>query len=157
MGIVLELGQSSVLDFIVATPLADAPSPSMLHQRKHFYTQAASGLVNCHTKSVAHLDVKPNNMILADGVLKLCDFGFSARLHTKSRTLPVSPGAVYNRMYRAPELHTDEKKATSQSCFCTGFMYAAAAPASKLQVHTAAAPAPKLPSAHCSGSVAIPP
>ncbi|XP_054259607.1 cyclin-dependent kinase-like 4 isoform X2 [Macrosteles quadrilineatus] len=63
--------------------------------------QTLQGVAYCHQHNCIHRDVKPENILLtAQGVVKLCDFGF-ARL--------MSPGENYTdyvatRWYRAPEL-----------------------------------------------------
>ncbi|XP_046660050.1 LOW QUALITY PROTEIN: cyclin-dependent kinase-like 1 [Homalodisca vitripennis] len=63
--------------------------------------QILQGVAYCHQHNCIHRDVKPENILLtAQGVVKLCDFGF-ARI--------MSPGENYTdyvatRWYRAPEL-----------------------------------------------------
>ncbi|XP_045537749.1 cyclin-dependent kinase-like 1 isoform X6 [Papilio machaon] len=68
---------------------------------KQIIWQTLQGVAYCHRHNCIHRDVKPENILLtADGVVKLCDFGF-ARM--------ISPGESYTdyvatRWYRAPEL-----------------------------------------------------
>ncbi|XP_012275939.1 cyclin-dependent kinase-like 1 isoform X3 [Orussus abietinus] len=63
--------------------------------------QILQGVSYCHRLGCVHRDVKPENILItADGVVKLCDFGFARML---------SPGENYTeyvatRWYRAPEL-----------------------------------------------------
>ncbi|XP_069673262.1 cyclin-dependent kinase-like 1 isoform X2 [Periplaneta americana] len=63
--------------------------------------QTLQGVAYCHQHNCIHRDVKPENILLtAQGVVKLCDFGFARML---------SPGENYTdyvatRWYRAPEL-----------------------------------------------------
>ncbi|XP_033609638.1 cyclin-dependent kinase-like 1 isoform X2 [Cryptotermes secundus] len=63
--------------------------------------QTLQGIAYCHQHNCIHRDVKPENILLtAQGVVKLCDFGFARML---------SPGENYTdyvatRWYRAPEL-----------------------------------------------------
>nr|CAI5864572.1 unnamed protein product [Callosobruchus analis] len=44
-----------------------------------FSKDIAEGLWYCHTNGVLHLDVKPQNILVYDGICKLCDFGNSRR------------------------------------------------------------------------------
>ncbi|XP_034249899.1 cyclin-dependent kinase-like 1 isoform X1 [Thrips palmi] len=63
--------------------------------------QTLQGVAYCHQHGCIHRDVKPENILLtANGVVKLCDFGFARMM---------SPGENYTdyvatRWYRAPEL-----------------------------------------------------
>ncbi|KAJ9585944.1 hypothetical protein L9F63_020401, partial [Diploptera punctata] len=68
---------------------------------KQITWQTLQGVAYCHQHNCIHRDVKPENILLtAQGVVKLCDFGFARML---------SPGENYTdyvatRWYRAPEL-----------------------------------------------------
>ncbi|CAH2044639.1 unnamed protein product, partial [Iphiclides podalirius] len=88
-------------DHTVLHELEKYPSgcPELLS--KQIIWQTLQGVAYCHRHNCIHRDVKPENILLtADGVVKLCDFGF-ARM--------ISPGESYTdyvatRWYRAPEL-----------------------------------------------------
>lgn len=44
-------------------------------------------VVYLHDKSIAHRDIKPENILLnEDGIVKICDFGWSALIHTSRKT-----------------------------------------------------------------------
>ncbi|XP_065167547.1 cyclin-dependent kinase-like 1 isoform X2 [Atheta coriaria] len=73
--------------------------PESLTQQIIFQTLQA--VAYCHSHGCIHRDIKPENILLtANGVVKLCDFGFARML---------SPGENYTdyvatRWYRSPEL-----------------------------------------------------
>uniref|UniRef100_A0A7S0XCH5 non-specific serine/threonine protein kinase n=1 Tax=Chromulina nebulosa TaxID=96789 RepID=A0A7S0XCH5_9STRA len=51
---------------------------------KYFFQQLLGGVKHCHDQGVCHRDLKPENLLLQDGIdnatiLKIADFGFSAR------------------------------------------------------------------------------
>jgi len=56
---------------------------------KGFFRQLLDGVRHCHEQGVCHRDLKPENLLLTDTsesgtVLKIADFGFSARFATAS-------------------------------------------------------------------------
>ncbi|XP_032824862.1 serine/threonine-protein kinase mos [Petromyzon marinus] len=78
----------------------DAPLP--LATRLAYARDVAEALRFLHGRDIAHLDVKPGNVVLApDGACKLCDFGCSRRLSGETPR-PAAPGGTYT--HRAPEL-----------------------------------------------------
>ncbi|KAG9450093.1 hypothetical protein H6P81_010058 [Aristolochia fimbriata] len=60
--------------------------------------QIAKALQFMHERGIAHLDVKPDNIYMKNGVYKLGDFGFATLLN---RTLPVDEG---DARYMPPEI-----------------------------------------------------
>uniref|UniRef100_A0A1B6CAC5 Cyclin-dependent kinase-like 2 n=1 Tax=Clastoptera arizonana TaxID=38151 RepID=A0A1B6CAC5_9HEMI len=67
--------------------------------------QTLQGVEYCHQHNCIHRDVKPENILLtAQGVVKLCDFGF-ARLMSPGENYT---GYVATRWYRAPELLVED-------------------------------------------------
>ena len=122
VGLVLELGFVSLFDWLDENTLPQRPSETMISTRKQFFLQLAVALRHCHTRGVMHMDVKTNNMILCHVqprssddstqlMLKLADFGMAQAFSLEKGTLSVTPGQAYNRYYRPPECHTDDKKA----------------------------------------------
>jgi protein-serine/threonine kinase len=57
--------------------------------------------------NIVHRDIKPENLLLDDeGFIKLCDFGSSKFLQTKSQLLDEYIGTS---PYMAPEIHSHKK------------------------------------------------
>ena len=61
--------------------------------------QVAEGLAYLKTQKVLHRDIKSENLLLKDGVIKLCDFGFALRL-TDGGPLPTDMCGSYRYMSR---------------------------------------------------------
>ncbi|CAH1969406.1 unnamed protein product [Acanthoscelides obtectus] len=64
-----------------------------------FSKDIVDGLWFCHRNGVLHLDLKPQNVLVCDGVCKICDFGSSRRPNHER-------GFIYQGtlIYAAPEL-----------------------------------------------------
>ncbi|XP_063918965.1 cyclin-dependent kinase-like 4 isoform X1 [Zophobas morio] len=94
--LVFEFCERTVLNELERYPRG---CPHLLTQQIIWQTLQAVGY--CHHHGCIHRDIKPENILLtANGVVKLCDFGFARML---------SPGENYTdyvatRWYRAPEL-----------------------------------------------------
>jgi cyclin-dependent kinase-like len=74
-----------------------------------------------HDKKVLHRDVKPENLLIsANGVVKLCDFGFARGIKSDPKFLYTD--YVSTRWYRAPELLVGDGNYTSSidiwACGC---------------------------------------
>lgn len=55
-----------------------------------------------HEKKIIHRDIKPENLLVDDnGILKVCDFGFSRKIDKHDSFLT---NYVATRWYRSPEL-----------------------------------------------------
>lgn len=66
---------------------------------KQLLFQTLLGLNAMHKKGICHRDLKPDNILLKDGLVKISDLGF-AKQFVKERNNPY----VVSRYYRSPEL-----------------------------------------------------
>eukprot|EP00050_Salpingoeca_kvevrii_P018929 m.80169 g.80169 ORF g.80169 m.80169 type:complete len:400 (-) comp8200_c0_seq1:171-1370(-) len=74
----------------------------VFNQRIDIVQQICSGLVYLHSQDILHLDLKPHNILVSQGIVKLCDFGISRRLAKDKEdvTLTQTTGTFF---YMAPE------------------------------------------------------
>ncbi|XP_076048247.1 serine/threonine-protein kinase grp-like [Oratosquilla oratoria] len=69
---------------------------------KFYFKQLVSGVKYMHAQCVVHRDLKPSNLLLDDdNVLKIADFGFSAKIESQETYLSVVCGSW---AYAAPEI-----------------------------------------------------
>ena len=97
--IVLEYCERSLMDFLAEKKLTE-------HQCLELVFQVALGLNYLHSIHITHRDIKPDNILIKDGILKIADFGFasdSSQLMTNLGTAP----------YMSPELFLDGDEAYS--------------------------------------------
>jgi len=85
--------------------------------------QTIQGIAYCHAHNCIHRDIKPENILLtAQGVVKLCDFGF-ARILSKYRTIltrnftymPIGILPIIHSMDLRPVLHFSYKQLKLES------------------------------------------
>jgi eukaryotic-like serine/threonine-protein kinase len=97
LAIVMEHAESSLDKQANANVI---PGPKLLD----FLSQAAAGLDHLHENGLIHRDVKPHNLLLVNGVVKVADFGF---LKAFENTITAHTGG-YTPAYAAPEVFRGE-------------------------------------------------
>jgi len=68
---------------------------------KSFLYQMVKGIAFCHSHRILHRDLKPQNLLIEKGAVKLGDFGLARAFNTPIRTLTHE---VVTLWYRAPEI-----------------------------------------------------
>ena len=94
-------------------PAGDRPEYTERSASLHIL-HTARALKACHDVNYAHLDVKPDNVLLGCGgrVAKLCDFGMAARAPAARRF-----GTL---LFVAPEVLRDGRAGTPADCWSLG-------------------------------------
>jgi|GEM_PF-4585436 serine/threonine protein kinase len=73
-------------------------------QALKYFRQACAGVAAIHAEGLAHLDLKPDNLLLKDGIIKVADFGLARNLKTGSiANSIVMQDGVGTPYYMAPE------------------------------------------------------
>ena len=87
----------------------------------HFATQVLSALQHAHSKGIIHRDVKPQNiMLLADGSIKMMDFGIARFSRAQSQT--VSDKAIGSVHYISPEQAKGDETDFTSDLYSVGVM-----------------------------------
>lgn len=94
---IMERGQAS---------LADIASNSLSEEDKFKYVlQVCQGVEAIHSSGVIHRDLKPNNVISCNGVLKVSDFGLGRFVQRDTISLTLTGSSMGSYGYAAPELN----------------------------------------------------
>ena len=87
----------------------------------HFATQVLGALQHAHSNGIIHRDVKPQNiMLLADGSIKMMDFGIARFSRAQSQT--VSDKAIGSVHYISPEQAKGDKTDARTDIYSVGVM-----------------------------------
>merc|ERR1719502_912890 len=68
------------------------------------FAQMLMGISHCHSVSVVHRDVKPDNFLVSQGVVKLCDFGLSAIIPSGGKNMGKVGGIYGTAPFMCPEM-----------------------------------------------------
>jgi hypothetical protein len=80
-----------------------------------YVRQAALGLQHAHERGMVHRDIKPDNLMLAGGVVKVLDFGLAALAAEPTSGLTESNVIMGTPDYMAPEQAEDARQADSRA------------------------------------------
>ena len=87
----------------------------------YFTIQILKGLQHAHDKGIVHRDVKPQNiMVLADGTIKVADFGIARFARNEQRT--ITDKAIGSVHYISPEQARGEKTDEKADIYSVGVM-----------------------------------
>ncbi len=87
----------------------------------HFTMQILKALQHAHDKGIVHRDVKPQNiMVLADGTIKVTDFGIARFSRSDQRT--ITDKAIGSVHYISPEQARGEKTDEKADIYSVGVM-----------------------------------
>jgi eukaryotic-like serine/threonine-protein kinase len=92
-----------VLEYVDGTSITDYADQKGLsvHDRLELFMEACSAIEYAHRSVLAHLDIKPANILVdASGRVKVIDFGIARRLNSKEG---VPREAVFSGCYASPE------------------------------------------------------
>ncbi len=82
--------------------LASPPLPLAIDEARRILTELVSALAAAHQAGIVHRDVKPGNIMLTAGGVRLVDFGL-AKLSDATATLSTTGQLVGTPAYMAPE------------------------------------------------------
>jgi hypothetical protein len=94
-----------VMEYVHGEPLSAVlnrnPKGVRPEQARDWFLQVAKAVAYLHDHAVIHRDIKPGNVFVEHGVLKLGDYGLSKAVTSSSLTQSANVGTVY---YMAPEV-----------------------------------------------------
>lgn len=107
-----------VMPFLEGKTVDKLLVPVSLHDALNIVTQTATGLAYAHAKGIVHCDVKPANLMLTKGQIKILDFGL-ARLETEDE----SGEKVGTLEYMSPEAARGQKLNPSSDLWSLGVVF----------------------------------
>ena len=109
--------------------LADTSLHQLLTQRastlewelvERFALQIAEGLSYLHSEGVIHLDLKPQNILMTNSILKICDFGISRKKRSMEQTHTVVTRVALSYVWSAPEQQKNREVSPRNDCYSFG-------------------------------------
>jgi serine/threonine protein kinase len=107
--IVMDYGGITLKKFIHKTPLK-----TRIAMANSVLQQLLAGITYIHFSDIIHRDVKPTNILILDGVVKICDFNLAIP-NTAKKSIGVGTGH-----YRAPEVFNCDNYTTSVDIWSLG-------------------------------------
>ncbi|XP_048047990.1 MAPK/MAK/MRK overlapping kinase-like isoform X2 [Megalobrama amblycephala] len=105
---------------LVIFPLPGRQHPVSESKAKHYMYQLCRSLDHMHSHGIFHRDVKPENILIKNDVLKLADFGSCRSIYSK----PPHTEYISTRWYRAPEcLLTDGHYSQKMDMWSAGCVF----------------------------------
>ncbi|XP_050988502.1 MAPK/MAK/MRK overlapping kinase isoform X2 [Labeo rohita] len=115
LSLICELMEMNIYELIKGRqcPLAES-------KVKHYMYQLCRSLDHMHSHGIFHRDVKPENILIKNDVLKLADFGSCRSIYSK----PPHTEYISTRWYRAPEcLLTDGHYSQKMDLWSAGCVF----------------------------------
>jgi cell division cycle 2-like protein len=99
---VMEICDEDLRSWIRSRKQQSVSADADLEQMRCFLRQILSAVHHIHSHGMMHRDLKPPNILLKNGVLKIADFGLARPLPSEADAILTTP--VQTVWYRAPEL-----------------------------------------------------
>jgi len=104
----------------VASPFARVAPNVAFSRVRAVLAQLAEGLAFLHACGVIHRDVKPSNVIVLDGTVKLLDFGLALEQRRQAEDLAREHRVVGTAAYLAPEYLAELRVSPAMDVFALG-------------------------------------
>ncbi|XP_067310895.1 MAPK/MAK/MRK overlapping kinase-like [Pseudorasbora parva] len=115
LSLICELMEMNIYEFIKGRQ-----HPVSESKAKHFLYQLCRSLDHMHSRGIFHRDVKPENILIRNEVLKLADFGSCRSISSR----PPHTEYISTRWYRAPEcLLTDGHYSQKMDIWSAGCVF----------------------------------
>ena len=114
--------------FVVLLELADSSLESEIHSLSHstaysYFIQIIDALHYLHEElKITHRDLKPRNILVKEGVIKLCDMGEARMMSKKMQTLSNTKG-FGTTIYLPPEVLNGQKYNEKSDIWAAGIVF----------------------------------